>query len=179
MIVSQAPDFERQMAPYLRPGHAHNQLFPAIFEEPALLAAAIFLSTGHLLATRREPPQAKDIYPVLQMQGVVIRSINAALRSPKRSVSDHTIVAVLLLATYEALHGLTDAYHLHMTGMIQMINHRGGMAALGMHGYVELFILWQDANVANIVGGAGYAHLANNPTAGHKAKPDKSMFLLR
>ncbi|KAK5128312.1 hypothetical protein LTR85_002979 [Meristemomyces frigidus] len=179
MIVAQAPDFERQYAPNMRPGFGHDILFPSIFTEPALLAAAILLSTGHLIATRRVPRLHQDAYDALRLQQYVYNDINTALRYPERATSDQSIAAVLLLATYEALHGQMDLYHLHMTGLVQMVNARGGLSGLGMNGYLELFILWQDGNFANAIGGCGYSHLAQSPSTLPKARADNSMFLLR
>jgi hypothetical protein len=38
-------------------------------------------------------------------------------------------------------------------------------------------VLWQDANIANIVGGKGFVHLAKNHSRLPKARADKEHFL--
>jgi hypothetical protein len=68
-----------------------------------------------------------------------MRAINSALEDPTRATSDHIIIAVLLLATCEALHGLRESYPVHMRGLMEMINHRGGLRCLGFEGCIEAF----------------------------------------
>lgn len=122
--------------------------------------------------------QPGDLSHVQRLQCYVYHSINTAIGVPQRSTSDQLIIAVMLLAAYEALHGQRDLYHVHMKGMVQMINIRGGLPGLGMNGYLEAFVLWQDGNLANIYGGEGYSHLVRNPSSRPRAKAEKSMFLL-
>lgn len=68
-----------------------------------------------------------------------MRTINEALDDPVRATSDHLIIAVLLLATCEALHGMQESYPVHMLGLMNMVNCRGGLRALGFEGCVEAF----------------------------------------
>lgn len=59
------------------------------------------------------------------------------LVDPARAASDRLIIAVLLLATCEALHGLRESYSVQMIGLMNIVNSRGGLRELGFDGRVE------------------------------------------
>lgn len=196
MVLGQTPEFERQYSDIAKPGSAYETLFPEIFRDPALLSACMLLSLSQMTAKRPQPVDPSCTYHILQLRGHVIHEINLGMHDPVRSMGDHMVVAILLLATCEALHGLRKSYPIHMRGLMDLINYRGGLQALGSSGSVEGFsksinvaastvptngqptvVLWQDKNIANIVGGQGYSHLAENPTRVHDPKPNKEHFL--
>lgn len=79
------------------------------------------------------------IHHVLELRGYVLRRINQALEDQSRATSDAMLAAVLLLATFEALHGLVGVYPVHMMGLMDMVNQRGGFQALGCEGCAEAF----------------------------------------
>lgn len=139
LVRLQTPEWERQYSTITTPGIAHRLLMPAMFEDPAVVTSCMLLSLSQLIATRRatQPIPPRIIYGILQLRGHVMRIINEALDDPRRANSDHLIIAVLLLATCEALHGLRESYPVHMIGCMNMVNLRGGLSALGMQGLVE------------------------------------------
>lgn len=164
-----------------------------------MIASCMLLSLSQLIASRKQPIETRIIQGILQLRGYVMQCINDALNDKYRAACDHVIVATLLLATCEALHGLRESYPIHMIGLMDMVNHRGGLRELGFEGCVEAFskslhcldatclqrcklisittVLWQDANIAHIVGGQTYSHLAKNKSPLPDAKVDKDHFL--
>lgn len=135
----QTPEWERQYAPLTKPGIAYKYLIPNLFHDPALISSCMLLSLSQLIAARRKSIEPRIIHGILQLRGHVIRCINEALNDIKRAASDHVIVATLLLATCEALHGLRESYPVHMMGLMAMVNSRGGLRELGFEGCVEAF----------------------------------------
>lgn len=99
----------------------------------------MLLSLSHLASQRPQRIDAAFNYQILQLRGYIIRGIDAALKDPKRCMTDHACIAILLLATVEALHGLRKSYDVHMTGLMNLINIRGGLRALGFGGHSEAF----------------------------------------
>lgn len=56
-----------------------------------------------------------------------------------RAISDDVIIAVVLLASTEATHGLRESYLLHIRGLMELINRRGGLRELGYGGCIEAY----------------------------------------
>lgn len=139
LVLSQTPEFERQYSDIATPGSAYQSLFPEIFRDPALLSACMLLSLSQMTAAMPQPVDPKFTYHILQLRGHVIREINVAMQDHGRRMGDHLVVAILLLATCEALHGLRKSYPIHMIGLMNLVNHRGGLRALGSNGSVEGF----------------------------------------
>lgn len=90
---------------------------------------------------------------IWELRSFVTRTINEALRDPERGTCDALIGAVLILAKHEGLQGKADSYHIHMRGLVQMINLRGGLVSLNRRQkYLESMVNWQDANVSAVMG---------------------------
>lgn len=68
-----------------------------------------------------------------------MRSINSALDDPARATNELVMFAVMSLALCEAQLGFEDTYPLHMAGLMEMVNLRGGFQALGYDGGAEGF----------------------------------------
>lgn len=84
---------------------------------------------------------------MLRLRGHVMRSINSALDDSSRVVKDEVLVAVILLARSDAIYGsreagLSESCPVHMTGVMDMVNMRGGLSELGFDGVVEAFGEW-------------------------------------
>ena len=77
------------------------------------------------------------------------RLINDRLSGPAAEITDTTIGAVSCLAMGEAVRGHPDAWNVHMSGLRQMIQMRGGFSAL--HGYLR-----QKIYRADLVGAVDY-----------------------
>lgn len=148
-MLIQTPEWERQYAPLTKPGIAYKHLIPGLFKDPALIASCMLLSLSQLIASRKQPIEPRIIHGILQLRGHVMRSINEALEDKTRGACDHVIVATLLLATCEALHGLRESYPIHMIGLMDMVNHRGGLRELGFEGCVEAFSEWISLRVGD------------------------------
>lgn len=174
----QAQDFEFHYPPETKQDMAYHALIPTIFKEPALLSVTLMISAGQHLARNPGAVSASDAYRMLQLQGLAIKNINAALSDPDRALCDEMISAVLLFATFDVLHGLTDSYHHHMMGLVHMINLRGGLKDLGPRGILEKFFVWEDCTISSIFGCRGYRHLPQNPSSYPQAKSDKSLMML-
>lgn len=74
--------------------------------------------------------------------------------------------------------GSHENFHVHMRGLIQMINLRGGLAPLNdTQKYLEAFIIWQDTNVSTIMKCEPYWKQAKNHTKElPEVKPNPMMY---
>lgn len=133
MVAFQSQDFERHYAGNLiQPGQGQHRFLTVVFRDPVPLTTSILLTARHLLSPVGAPPGDLELHCVLQLEGFLLRSINAALRDPTRAVSTPLVVAVALLASYELKHGSLKSYHTHMRGLMTLINARGGLEQIGL-----------------------------------------------
>lgn len=148
------------------------------FTDSASLHALMLNAAAHYAKLRGTKAHGIDI---LQLRGMAIEEVNRALmdqRFAERATSDHLILAVGKMATYELLFGHRNIFHTHMTGLQRMVGIRGGLQALGMNGLLERSLLWIDSNAAEITSGSLYFPPTVFPsTAGHP-RPDRRLFLL-
>lgn len=180
ILQVQAKDFERQYAPLIKPGTGRERFHRFIFTDPVLLATAIYITARYLLASMARPLHHKELYHLLQMQGFLVSSVNAALLHPTRSVSDQLLVTVALLAADQIKYGTRENYHIHMSGLVKMVNIRGGLPEIGRHDhYTERFIVWMDVNVSNLIGCPGYFQDVETSTMLSSPKPDPNMFRMK
>ncbi len=91
---------------------------------------------------------------------------------------DAVIGAVAKMASYEAMFGVPELYHMHMRGLQNMIRFRGGLETLGLDGLLQRMVLWVDVNSASLLKSSVY-FVPNVPLAGHVAmqRPNPSGFL--
>lgn len=82
------------------------------------------------------------------------------------SYSDAVIGAVARMASYEAMFGLPELYHMHMRGLQNMIRIKGGLKTLGLDGLLQRMVLWIDINSAFPLKSSVY-FLPTVPLAGH------------
>lgn len=67
-------------------------------------------------------------------------------------MSDAILVAILILAGYEGLRGSRESYHVHMRGLVQMINMRGGLSKLNDSSpHLRELVMWHDVNVSTVL----------------------------
>ncbi|KAI4198912.1 MAG: hypothetical protein LQ350_004977 [Teloschistes chrysophthalmus] len=86
-----------------------------------------------------------------------ISSINQALRGTNPVITDRLIGAAAKMAAYEAgFAGDEKQYHVHMKGLIKMVELRGGLNSLGMNGLLARMLLWVDLNAAHVLKTATY-----------------------
>lgn len=81
-----------------------------------------------------------------------ISAINAALRDPRRRLSDEVVGAVAKMASFEAMHGDVASYRMHMHGLRLMLDLRGGMGSLGLGGLLRRMVVWIDLNSSFLLG---------------------------
>ncbi|KAK5169925.1 uncharacterized protein LTR77_005903 [Saxophila tyrrhenica] len=180
IVALQAADFESHFArenSVIKSGEAYGRFLSFIGRDPVVLTTSILLTTQHLLSPLGAPLRETESYYILQLEGHLIRSINAALDDPIRSISNELIVAVTLLAAYELKRGSLQGYHLHMGAIVQMCKQRGGLAEIGLADpYLERLIIWQDANCAQIAGCQSYCKAIGQSSMVSPPKPDEAMF---
>lgn len=79
--------------------------------------------------------------------------------NPDPAITDDIIAATVKMAAFEAIYGDHNAYHIHMAAVARMIHTRGGLAALGMDGFLARMLVFIDTNSAAIMGPNGRLHL--------------------
>jgi len=80
--------------------------------------------------------QQLDRSVTMSAKGRAIRSLNEVLGSELHSTSDETIVAVAKLLSNDLCYGETQHLRMHLGGLYEMIQIRGGFSALGMDGLI-------------------------------------------
>lgn len=140
-----------------------ERFYRFIFRDPVLLTIALLITIRYRLECLGYRNRARDFMQVLQLEDFLIERVNAALKQPGRAVSDPMLVTVALCAAYEVKNGNPEAYHIHMKGLVRMIDLRGGLRAIGdADPYLERMLIWHDVNTSQIVGHEGYLlHLPN------------------
>ncbi|KAG9241669.1 hypothetical protein BJ878DRAFT_545019 [Calycina marina] len=98
---------------------------PMAFKDPALLHCLIFCADGYsaLADGVRERPLA-----VMHLKEAS-RMVNQRLRGPNPIITDSTLVIVCTLAHAEKLKGNVENWKIHLEGLREMIELRGGMEA--------------------------------------------------
>jgi hypothetical protein len=164
--IIQAQDFDAQYGEITPGVISWEKFYSYIFTDPMLLTVAILLTIRHQFevfgrdASSRSPDGAR----IINIERFLLRSINEALQEPVQSISDQILVTVILYAAYEIKHGTGERYHIHMRGLLQILNLRGGLREVGRQDpYTERLLLWQDANTAQLAGVESYlGRLDNN-----------------
>jgi hypothetical protein len=183
ICVIQAQDFDAQYGEIIPGVISWEKFYAYIFTDPMLLTVAILLTIRHQFevfgrdASSRSPDGAR----ILNIERFLLKSINEALKDPVRSISDQMLVAVILYAAYEIKHGTGERYHIHMRGLLQIINLRGGLREVGRQDpYTERLLLWQDANTAQLAGVESYlGRLDNNLGTSSLPRSNSKIYRLR
>lgn len=139
-----------------------------------LLTAASHYTIFHQLAG---DPKMKQILLYLRCQtyAAVQRLIG---ESSAKTRDDILIGSVAKLASYEAMFGTPELYHLHIRNLQIMIQEKGGLDSLGLGGLLQRMVLWIDINSAFLLNSSAY-FLPSVPLAGHVIlqQPNPSHFL--
>ena len=117
--------------------------------DPTLLHTVMLLSASHCSSVRGPDVHAIDM---IALRGWAIRGINQCLADRTRVASDELATAVLHMAWYEAISGDYETYSTHMFGLRQLVEHRGGLRAMGLNGLLEKMLLWIDSNGRYVLG---------------------------
>ncbi|KAL8647891.1 MAG: hypothetical protein Q9226_006242 [Calogaya cf. arnoldii] len=103
-----------------------------------------------------------------KMKQQAITAINRGLQDPTLATSDQLIGAVAKMAAYEAgFAGDEGQYHMHMKGLVKMVELRGGLGSLGLNGLLARMLFWIDRNAAFLL----QTHLY---FPGQKSRPGQS-----
>jgi hypothetical protein len=178
----QAQDFDQQYGAVIPGVTSWKRFYAFVFTDPVMLTIAILITSRHQFEVLGRDCSGEDGVRIANMERFLLQSINDALQDPVRSISDQMLVAVALYAAYEIKHGSRSSYHIHMSGLVQMIKLRGGLREIGQQDpYVERLLLWQDANTAKLAGITGYLHDLDNSLAesSQLPKPNSRIFQLR
>ncbi|KAL8805964.1 MAG: hypothetical protein Q9182_001621 [Xanthomendoza sp. 2 TL-2023] len=147
--------------------------FPAVIAEQATLNVVILTAAFHYLSINNLQCAPEVLYKLKQD---AITSINRGLQDPQRAISDQLIGAVAKMAAYEAGFAGDEAqYHIHMKGLLKMVELRGGLQSLGMNGLLARMLLWIDLNAAFVLQTQLYfshtnalpGHTVPEPNPGH------------
>ncbi|KAL8814373.1 MAG: hypothetical protein Q9223_006397 [Gallowayella weberi] len=123
--------------------------FPAVIAEQSTLNVVILTAAFHYVSINNLQCAPEVLYKLKQD---AITSINRGLQDPQRAISDQLIGAVAKMAAYEAGFAGDEAqYHIHMKGLVKMVELRGGLQALGLNGLLARMLLWIDLNAAFIL----------------------------
>lgn len=151
-----------------------ERFYKFVFRDPVLLTVALLITIRYRLECLGYRNRAKDFIQVLLLEDFLIRRVNAALQQPDRAVSDPMLVAVALCSAYEVKNGNPEAYHVHMQGLLRMIDMRGGLKAIHRDDpYLERMLIWHDVNTSEILGHEGY--LAHLPNSLEEARPNSNL----
>lgn len=126
--------------------HATTSLRTAISEESPALCYAMLASIAVI-----GRPGTNHVTPLMAqwLRSKTVETLNAAIADPSSALKNSTLLAVSLIALYEATRGdPTVAAKVHQPALRQMVDARGGLRALlasngrGMH--VVRNLIWQD-----------------------------------
>jgi hypothetical protein len=127
------------------PGLLRTRWFPLVLSEAATFHVVVLLSASNYVSLRCPRGDGPSL---LLLKSRAISSINKALEATSGPTSDQLIGAVAKMASYEAMFGDQGTYELHMTGLLKMIQLRGGLSSLGLGGLLARICVWIDRNSA-------------------------------
>jgi hypothetical protein len=182
IAIIQAQDFDQQYGVVLPGVTSWKRFYAFVFTDPIMLTVAILLTARHQFEVLGRDSSGEDGVRIANMERFLLQRINEALQDPVRGISDQMLVAVALYAAYEIKHGNGSRYHVHMSGLVQMIKLRGGLREIGqVDPYAERMLLWQDANTAKLADIPGYLHELDNGLGPSSKRPKANprMFQLR
>lgn len=141
---------------------------------------AILTGVRNQLELSGQPIRGRDLALVINLERYVINSVNIALDDRSRGTSDHLLCVVALCAAYEVKHGEPQRYHTHMQGLLQMIDLRGGLAAIGgLDPYTVRFLSWLDVNMARILGSKDYLQTMMDKEGIQRPKANQTIFRVK
>ena len=142
--------------------------FPMVVADQAVLDVVVLTAASHYVMVNRTTCDPKTLYGLKED---AINSINRSLQKPDPVVTDQLIGAVAKMAAYEAgFAGDELQYHVHMRGLMKMVELRGGLESLGLNGLLARMLLWVDLNAAFLLKTKLYfSHV--NALPGHTMPP--------
>ncbi|KIW22133.1 uncharacterized protein PV07_12454 [Cladophialophora immunda] len=121
--------------------------FPMVLSSPIVFQVIVLFSASHYAARQNDITLAESI---LLLKQCAISGIAQALSPASKGIvfRDEIIAAVAKMASYEAVFGDERAYHCHMDAVKKMLEVRGGLAALGLEGFLSRLLVFIDTNSA-------------------------------
>ncbi|KAL1965495.1 hypothetical protein VTN77DRAFT_5751 [Rasamsonia byssochlamydoides] len=152
-LVSMAVDIPELDSPGHR-GLLRTRWFPLVISERALFLVILLLAASHYLSVHNGSSDLK--LDLLRLRYEAVHAINEALGTEDHVLDDAVVGAVAKMASYEAMFGSRDNYHLHMQGLARMTALRGGLESLGLDGLLRRIVIWIDRNAAFLIGSSLY-----------------------
>lgn len=147
--------------------------FPLVMTEPSLFLVIMLIAASHYASVCHNTTELK--VNLLTLRGEAVHAINHALEVQRGQLTDALIGAIAKMASYEAMFGNVGTYGVHMQGLHQIVNIRGGLDGLGLGGLLRRIVVWIDRNGAFLNGstlhfpGATFVHgqPLPDPNPGH------------
>jgi hypothetical protein len=117
---------------------------PFVMSDVALLHAVLLFAASLFRSTMAAHAQVVDLF---QLKDMAIQAMNGNL-----STKDSMIATMATMAQYEAFWRDADAFSMHMSGLRQFVEMRGGLAALGLDGFLDKMLVAIDSNLARTTG---------------------------
>lgn len=132
-------------------GLLRTSWFPLVMTEPALFSVILLLAASHYVSLQGGTGRMRT--KLLALRYEAVSSINLSLEIQQLgTVGDALVGAIAKMASYEAMFGSRENYHIHMQGLIRVIRLRGGFTSLGLNGLLYRIVLWIDRNAAFLHG---------------------------
>ncbi|BCR89407.1 uncharacterized protein ACHE_50605S [Aspergillus chevalieri] len=152
-LVSMAVDIPELDQPGNR-GLLRTRWFPLVMTEPSLFLVIMLIAASHYASVQHNTTELR--LNLLSMRGEAVQSINQSLAKQYRTINDALVGAIAKMASYEAMFGNVDTYGVHMQGLRQIVNLRGGLDGLGLGGLLRRIVVWIDRNGAFLNGSMLY-----------------------
>ncbi|KAF5602021.1 tachykinin family [Fusarium pseudocircinatum] len=107
---------------------------PLDLSNPASFNALMALSAAHL--SRMQGFSQSEV--ALEFKSEAVRIVQLWMQDPERAVSDDVLAAILRLLTYERYWGTEAEWIIHHKGLMNLVEARGGIAALSSNWRLEL-----------------------------------------
>lgn len=143
-------------------GSLRSKWFPMVITEASTLNVIVLIAGSHY-AAQNSVHRSPEI--LCRLRHDALRAIQQSIKGCNGDlVSDQVIGAVAKMASYEAMFGTEESYHVHMKGLMRMVNLRGGIETLGLDGLLGRMLLWIDINAAFLLGtGLYFQHAKMRP----------------
>ncbi|KAJ9611641.1 hypothetical protein H2200_004825 [Cladophialophora chaetospira] len=128
---------------------------PIVVHDPLIFQIVVLFAATHY-ATYADPSQYNSLHlELLSLKQAALSSLIQKVQSEQgttSSSSDTLIAAAAKMASFEAIFGVVEAFHLHMSTVARLLQTRGSLATLGMNGFLARLLSFVDINSASLLG---------------------------
>lgn len=129
-----------------------KRIYAFVFTNPAMLTLAFLLTARRPFAVLGRGAFGHDGVRLANMESFLLHGTNGALQDLLRGIANQMLVAVAVYAPYGVKHSNGARHRIHMHGLLQINNLRGGLREIGQQdSYLERVLLRQDANTVMLV----------------------------